>query len=302
MRGSDRCIAARARPARGWSGMAAALAGLLLAALPAAAQAPAPAPSAAPTATPTGTPTGTPTADTRRAAITARGALRVCIWPDYFAISFRNPRNDALEGIDIDMAGAFAKRLGVRLEFVETNFATFMDRLEAGDCDTAMFAVGITAARTARIAFSRPYLVSRVYGVTSRDNPRIRSWADIDKPGVVVAVAAGTLMEPLMRQTLKQAEMLVVRPPATRESEVQGGRADVFMSDFPYTRRMVLTHDWVRIIEPPWPFGETPYAYAVAKGDAAWLAEVDAFLAAAKADGTLTRAAAAHGLTPIVAP
>ena len=29
----------------------------------------------------------------------ARGALRVCIWPDYFAISFRNPRNDALEGI-----------------------------------------------------------------------------------------------------------------------------------------------------------------------------------------------------------
>lgn len=296
MRGSDRHIAMGTRPARAWAGIAATLAGLFLAGPPAAAQTPAAQVPAAQA------PAATSPAEGRRAAIAARGALRVCIWPDYFAISFRNPRNDALEGIDIDMAGAFARRLGVRLEFVETNFATFMDRLEGGDCDVAMFAVGITAARTARIAFSRPYLVSRVYGVTARDNQRIRTWADIDKPGVVVAVAAGTLMEPLMRQTLKQGELLVVRPPATRESEVQGGRADVFMSDFPYTRRMVLTYDWVRIIEPPWPFGETPYAYAVAKGDPAWLAEVDAFLAAAKADGTLARAAAAHGLTPIVAP
>ncbi len=237
----------------------------------------------------------------RLEAIRGRGALNVCIWPDYFAISYRNPRNGRLEGIDIEMAEALARRLGVRLDFVETSFAEFMDRLESGRCDIAMFAVGVTPQRAARIAFSNPYLVSRVYGVTTRDNRQMRGWEDIDRPGVVVAVAAGTLMEPLMRQSLKQAELLVVRPPATREAELQAGRADVFMSDWPYTRRMVLMHDWARIIEPPGAFGETPYAYAVAKGDPAWLAEVNAFLEAAKADGTLARAATAHGLGPILA-
>ncbi|MFC7474501.1 substrate-binding periplasmic protein [Dankookia sp. GCM10030260] len=239
-------------------------------------------------------------AQDRLGDIRARGWVQVCMWPEYFAISYRNPRNGELEGIDIDMARALAARLGLGLRFVETNFAEFMGRLERGDCDIAMMAVGVLPARQARIDFSRPTLASSVYGVTTRDSTRIQAWADIDRPGTVVAVAAGTLMEPLMRQSLRQAELLVVRPPSTREAEVQAGRADIFMSDFPYTRRMLLMHDWARIIDPPGRFGETAYAYAVPKGEPAWLAEVDAFVAAAKADGSLAAAAARHGLTPIL--
>lgn len=233
-------------------------------------------------------------------AIRARGELKVCIWPDYFAISFRNPRNSELEGIDIDLARALAARLSVRLTFVETNFAAFMDRVEAGDCDIAMMGVAITPARAQRIAFSRPYLASPVYAVTTRNNPRIRSWADIDTPGTVVAVAAGTVMEPLMSRTLRRAELLVVAPPRSRESEIQAGRADVFMSDFPYTRRMLLMHDWARVIDPPDRFGESLYAWALPLNDAPWLAEVNSFVGAMRADGTLARAAARHGLTPIL--
>ncbi|UPY38020.1 ABC transporter substrate-binding protein [Sediminicoccus sp. KRV36] len=233
-------------------------------------------------------------------AIRARGELRVCIWPDYFAISFRNPRNSELEGLDIDLARALAARLSVRLAFVETNFASFMDRVEAGDCDIAMMGVGITPARAQRVAFSRPYLASPVYAVTTRNNPRIRNWADIDTPGTVVAVAAGTVMEPLMSRTLRRAELMVVAPPRSREAEIQAGRADVFMSDFPYTRRMVLMHDWAHVIEPPDRFGETLYAWALPMNDPAWLGEVNNFVGAMRADGTLGRAAARHGLTPIL--
>jgi ABC-type amino acid transport substrate-binding protein len=107
----------------------------------------------------------TTNAGSRLEAIRARGALQVCIWPDYFSISFRNPRNGQLEGIDIDMAGALARRLGVSLTLVDTSFADFMNKLEAGACDIAMFGVGVTPARAARVEFSDPYLISRVYGV-----------------------------------------------------------------------------------------------------------------------------------------
>ena len=238
----------------------------------------------------------------RLAAIRARGALLVCIWPDYFAISYRNPRNSELEGFDIDMARALATRLGARLVFVETSFAEFMNRLAEHACDIAMMAVGVTPARAQRVAFSRPYLASAVYAVTTRTNARIRAWEDIDTPGTVVAVAAGTVMEPLMRGALRHAQLLVVSPPRTREGEVLAGRADVFMSDFPYTRRMVLMHDWARVIDPPGRFGETLYAYALPRDDEAWLAEVNAFLDEARRDGTLTRSAARHGLTPILLP
>ncbi|MGX9964467.1 substrate-binding periplasmic protein [Roseomonas sp. F4] len=226
----------------------------------------------------------------------------VCIWPDYFAISFRNPRNGEMEGIDIDMARGLAARLEVRPSFVETNFTEFMDRLEAGSCDIAMMAVGVTPARAQRVAFSKPYMASPIYAVTTRTNTRIQAWRDIDSPGTVVAVAAGTVMEPLMRDTLRNAELMVVAPPRTREGEILSGRADVFMSDFPYTRRMVLMHDWARVIDPPGRFGDTLYAYAVARGDQAWLNEVNAFLERSRVDGSLARAAQRHGLAPIMLP
>lgn len=236
------------------------------------------------------------------AEIRARGELRVCIWPDYFAISYRNPRSGALEGIDIDLAHALAARLSVRLRFVETNFATFIDRIEAGNCDIAMMAVGITPARAQRVDFSEPYISSPMYAVTTRTHPAIRAWGDIDQPGHVVAVAAGTVMEPIMRETLRHASMLIVPPPRTREAEVQSGRADAFMSDYPYTRRVLLAHAWARVIEPPARFGDTPYGWALPKNQPAWRAEVNAFLAAIRADGSLAAAAARHDLTPILIP
>lgn len=236
------------------------------------------------------------------AAIAARSELRVCIWPEYFAISYRNPRNGELEGIDIDLARALAARLRVALAFVETNFRDFMDRIEDGSCDIAMMGVGVTPARAARIGFSKPYLASAVYAVTTRTNSRIGRWADIDTPGTVVAVAAGTVMEPLMRDTLRRAQLMVVAPPRTREGEIMSGRADVFMSDYPYTRRMMLMHDWARVIDPPARFGETLYAFGLPRGDATWTAEVNTFLERMRSDGTLARAAQRHGLTPILLP
>jgi ABC-type amino acid transport substrate-binding protein len=238
----------------------------------------------------------------RLAAIRTRGELLVCIWPDYFAVSFRNPRTGELEGLDIDMARALAGRLGARPGFVETNFAEFMDRIEEGACDIAMMAVGVTPARAGRVAFSKPYMASPAYAVTTRTNGRIAAWRDIDTPGTVVAVAAGTVMEPLMRDSLRSAELMVVRAPRTREGEVLAGRADVFISDFPYTRRMTLMHDWARVIDPPGRFGETLYAYAVPRGDAAWLNEVNAFLERVRGDGSLARAAGRHGLGSILLP
>lgn len=242
------------------------------------------------------------TSSDRLDSIRRAGELRVCIWPEYFAISYRNPRSGHLEGIDIDLAGQLAADLGVGVKFVDTSFATFLDALDDDRCDVAMFGVGITDQRAGRVAFSSPYLRSDVYAVTTKSQSRIRNWADIDRPGVVVAVQAGTYMEPLMRRTLKYAELMSVAAPKTREMEIQSGRADVFISDYPYTRRMLLFFDWTVVIEAPSPVSPTSYAYAVKKGNPAWLSRVDAFVAAIKRDGRLAQAAARNGLSAIVVP
>lgn len=232
--------------------------------------------------------------------INADKHLKVCVWPDYYGISYRNPKSGALDGIDIDMANALGADLGVTVEFVDSSFAKLTDDVLGGRCDVAMFAIGVTPTRQKVLRFTSPHMVSDIYAITTRSNRRIRNWEDIDKSGVRVAVAKGTLHEPVMREKLQQASLVVLDTPHAREQEVESGRADVFMTDFPYSRRMLDNADWARLITPESTYHLTPYAYALAPGDDRWFERLQAFVSQVKADGRLVAAAERHQLTPIV--
>jgi cyclohexadienyl dehydratase len=237
----------------------------------------------------------------RLARIEAAGVLRVCIWPDYYGISFRNPKSQQLVGIDIDNARDLASDLRVRVAFVDSSFARLIEDVGADRCDIAMFAIGITPARQEKLRFTQPHLASDIYAITTQSNRRIKGWVDIDRPGVVVAVAKGTLHEPVMRARLKDAELLVVDTPAAREQEVRSGRADVFMTDYPFSRRMLDNSDWARLVSPTEVYHITPYAWAMQPGDDRFHARVERALADMKRDGRLRANAERHGLGPIVA-
>lgn len=242
-------------------------------------------------------------------AATAAGALdrikatetvRVCIWPDYFGVSHRNPNTQQLEGVDIDLSAELGKDLKTKVQYVDSSFATLVEDVTAERCDVAMFAVGMLAQRLQHLKFSRPYMQSDIYAISTKSNRTVRQWSDIDQPGVLVGVQGGTFMEPVMKAKLAQAQMVVIKPPQTRERELEAGRIDVFMTDFPYSRRLLSNADWAKLIAPPTPFSVLPYGYAVKPGDEAWLAVIDGFVARIKKDGRLRAAAARHGLLPIV--
>jgi cyclohexadienyl dehydratase len=226
--------------------------------------------------------------------------LRVCIWPEYYGITYRNPKTQLLEGVDAEMALELGKDLGVSVEFVDSSFANLVADVTGNKCDVAMFAVGVTPQRTEKLRFTQPTLVSDIYGITTRTNRHIKTWADIDQPGVVVAVMKGTLHEPVMRERLKAATLKIVDSPMAREQEVTSGRADVFMTDYPYSRRMLETTDWARLVSPTNPFHATPYAYAMAPGDEKWALRLEQFVRDVKQDGRLMKTALRYKLNPIV--
>lgn len=228
--------------------------------------------------------------------------VRVCIWPDYYGITFRNPKTQQLTGIDIDMAHALGQDLGAKVAFIESSFAKLVDDVTQDRCDVAMFAIGITPARQAKLRFTLPHLASDIYAIASRTNRRIKSWDDIDKAGTVVAVAKGTLHEPVMKDKLKLAQLLVLDTPFAREQEVQSGRADVFMTDYPYSQRFMANADWARLVAPPVNYHITPYGYAMKPGDDGWHARMERFVSDIKRDGRLAAAAQQHKLSPLVAP
>ena len=228
-----------------------------------------------------------------------RNQLLVCIWPAYQGITHRHPRTEHLVGIDIDLSIELAHDLGVALRHVDSSFQTLIPDLLADRCDIAMFAIAVLPQRAAHLSFSKPYLSSDIYAVTTRHNRTVRRWEDIDRPGVRVAVQAGTFMQPVMARTLREATLVVIEPPASRERELESGRIDVFMTDYPYSRTL-QRQEWTQVISPPQPFNVVPYAYAVKPGDAAWLQRINQFVERIQQDGRLDAAARRHGLSEIV--
>jgi ABC-type amino acid transport substrate-binding protein len=226
--------------------------------------------------------------------------VRVCIWPDYYGITYRNPKTQQLSGIDIEMAIELGKDLGVAVQFVDSSFAKLAEDVTQDHCDIAMFAIGITPARAEKMRFSQPHLASDIFAITTKSNRRIKSWDDIDKSGTVVAVAKGTLHESVMKEKLKAARLLILDTPFAREQEVESGRADVFMTDYPYSQRFLANADWARLLVPSGTYHITPYAYAMMPGDDVWHARIERFVSDIKRDGRLLASAKIHKLDRIV--
>ena len=233
--------------------------------------------------------------------ITKSKKLRVCMYPLYYAISFRDPKTNELQGLDIDLAKELAKELGAELQFVESGFGTFIADLQGNKCEIGMFALGATLKRAQAVEFSKPYMLASIYAVAKKDG-RIKTWSDLDKPGVKVAVLLGSYIENVIKQTFKNASVVSIAPPATREAELSAGRADAIMVDYPTVLRAKEEFDWAVSLSPPEKLGATSVAYAIQPGDQIWLNYVNLFIDTIKLDGRLSAVAKKYRLEDSIAP
>jgi cyclohexadienyl dehydratase len=231
--------------------------------------------------------------------ITKSGVLRVCQWPQYYAISYRDPATGEIKGIDSDLAKEFAKDMGVKLQIVNSTFATFIADLQTNKCDIGMFGIGASLKRAEAVEFSQPYLATGIYALVKK-NGSIKTWSDIDKPGVRVADILGSFTENFMQTYLQHATLNAVSSPATAEGELIANRADVAVADYPSALRVRDEFSWAEVLAPPHPLRVTPYAYVVAPGDQIWLNYINLFVYTIKMDGTLKALAEKNGLGPIV--
>ncbi|MFV8833394.1 methyl-accepting chemotaxis protein [Aquisalimonas sp. APHAB1-3] len=135
-------------------------------------------------------------------AIRARGAVRIAIEPAFQGVSFRKAADQPLQGLDAEIAMAFARWLGVECEFVEHPWALCTQLLEAGrtrgepEADIAWSALPPVAGYD-RAAFSEPYTFLPYVLARRTGDDRIQSLNDLHGRvlGVINDPAALEVME-----------------------------------------------------------------------------------------------------------
>lgn len=103
--------------------------------------------------------------------VKARGVLSVGTEGTYPPFTFKTPSGQ-LQGYDIDVANAVAAKLGVKTQFVTTEWSGIIAGLQAGKYDVIFNQVGATAQRRQVLDFSVPYTYSIGQLVQRRDDSR----------------------------------------------------------------------------------------------------------------------------------
>ena len=84
------------------------------------------------------------------------GVLRVGTTGDFVPMSFRDPGSNEFRGHQIDAANELAKDLGVKVEFVITDWKSIMTAVQSDKFDIAMTGTSMSVARAKAAAFPFP--------------------------------------------------------------------------------------------------------------------------------------------------
>ena len=100
-----------------------------------------------------------------------RGTLRVGLEGTFPPFNSKAPSGE-LVGYDVDIAKAVASKLGVKPEFVTTEWSGIIAGLQAGKFDVIVNQVGITDARKQSLDFSPAYTYSAAQLIQRKDDTR----------------------------------------------------------------------------------------------------------------------------------
>lgn len=190
-------------------------------------------------------------------------------------------------GYEADLARALGARLGRQTQFVYRNWADFYPALDAGDGDILLCGQGISEYRKTLGDFSEAYAVFDEAVMVLRGSP-------VKSPADLVGKRVGAIANSLNMALAETFTGCITVPFGGDSEDVMGdmvkalraGEVDAFVDDDVALVPLADEPDLaIAFIEPT----HNRWGIAVKKGNPAWLAEVDAALAALKADGELER-------------
>ncbi len=224
--------------------------------------------------------------------IKQRGELRVA------GVLYRpliSPRpNGEYVGIDVEIMKKMAADLGVKLNIVNSEWATAVAGIESKKWDIVP-ALCITDKRKEVVDFSESYITIGATLTALANNPKgLTTVESFNRPEVVFAVPSGSWSESVAREVAPKATLKAFGQSTSADliQEVVAGRADAVVLDTPIQTTVALAAygDKLRIVpghDKPLDVRACRVGYAYRKGDAKMREYVDGFVKKLRASGEL---------------
>ncbi len=127
-------------------------------------------------------------------------------------------------GFCVSMAQDLAKAMDAELEIAETTWGNAVLDLQANKIDI-MFGLSPTPSRALTVEFTRPIMLN-TFTIIAKPGFEPKTWADLNKPEVRVAVDIGSTHDLFARRIIPNATLLALKTPDDAMLSVQSNRAD----------------------------------------------------------------------------
>lgn len=228
-------------------------------------------------------------ADTSLAAIKARGKLVVGVKYDVPTFGFLNPETNELEGFDVEMGKAVAKRIfgdETKVEFKEAVSKNRIPYLDEGVVDVVFSTMTANEERAQQIDFSDCYYVAGQSLLVPVDS----DIAGIEGlSGKSVGTVKGSTSEKNITEKAPEAKIELFDTYSEAVQAMQSGRVDAVTTDdiilYGFANK---NPDRFKVVGGQ--FTQEPYAAGVKKGNTELLNEVNAAIREVKESGAWAKA------------
>ena len=163
-------------------------------------------------------------ADNTLDRIRSTKVLRIAVLPGELPYFNKDLATGTWSGFSIEMANDIAKLLDVKLEYTESTYGNSILDLQANKVDLG-FALNPTPQRALVVDFTN-LVFPHPFGAMLKKGLDAKTWADINKPEVRIAVDVGSANEAVARRFAPNATIKSMKSRDEVMLEMASGRAD----------------------------------------------------------------------------
>ena len=193
---------------------------------------------------------------------------------------------DKLVGIDVEVAGAIAEKLGMKLEVVDIAFDSIVSGVQAGKYDMGMAGMTVTDERKEQVNFSDSYSTG-IQVVIVKEGGKVQSLDDMGAEGVIIGTQSGTTGFTYASSDFGDEKVKGFTKTTDAVAALINGQVDCVMLDNEPAKALVAANPDAGLSILDTAYTVEDYAIAINKDNNDLLTKVNAALAELKADGTL---------------
>ena len=186
------------------------------------------------------------------------------------------------EGIDIEVAGAIAEKLGLELQVDDMDFDAALLAAQNGKSDMVMAGVTVTDERLKVMDFSDTY-AEGIQSIIVPEDSDIASADDLT--GKAIGTQRGTTGYLYCTDDFGEDNVIAYDDGLTAVQALNNGQVDAVVIDNAPAKSFVEANPGLKILDTA--YAQEDYAIGVAKGNTALLDAINSALEELQADGTL---------------